>query len=98
MILRGRSRLRIMSHSPDKKIAPRALAEIIASVLEIDADGLTDDTGPAEVESWDSFRGLLLVSEIEKQFNVSFTIDEVSEVKNVGDIKRVLADRGIPYV
>ncbi len=63
---------------------------ILSKVLEIDPATITDETSPQNTPSWDSFNGLLLVTELEKGFGVKFTIDEVVAVKNVSDIKRAL--------
>lgn len=71
------------------------LKNLLSKVLGIDPKSITDETSPANVESWDSFNGLVLVSELEKQFKVKFTIDEVTSVKNVGDIKKALKKHGV---
>lgn len=71
------------------------LEKILARVLGIGENSITDDTSPETVENWDSFNALLLVSELEDEFNVKFTMDEVTLVKNVGDIKKVLTRYGI---
>jgi len=68
---------------------------ILSKVLGIDEASITDNTSPANVESWDSFNGLMLVSELEKEFNVKFTMEEVISVKCVGDIKKSLKRHGI---
>lgn len=68
----------------------KRLLEILSCVLEIDESKITDDTSPAAVPSWDSFNALLLVSELEKAFSVKFTMDEVTAVKCVKDIKEAL--------
>lgn len=71
------------------------LKNLLSKVLGIDPKSITDEISPANVESWDSFNGLVLVSELEKQFKVKFTIDEVTSVKNVGDIKKALQKHGV---
>ena len=38
-------------------------------------------------EGWDSFNGLLLATELEKEFKVKFTMEDIVSIKNVGDIK-----------
>ena len=40
--------------------------------------------------SWDSFNGFVLLDELETEFNVKFSLDEVIDVKNVADIKQHL--------
>ncbi|MBO05808.1 MAG: acyl carrier protein [Candidatus Pacebacteria bacterium] len=64
--------------------------EIIGKILNIDSTTIKDETSPENTSEWDSFNGLLLVSELEKNFNVKFDIEEIIAVKNVGDIKSIL--------
>ena len=64
--------------------------EIIARVFSIPVSQVTDESGPENVESGDSFNGLVLVDELESHFNIKFTISEITDVKNVFDIKRHL--------
>lgn len=68
---------------------------IIAKVLGIDVNSINDDTSPSTVETWDSFNALLLVTELEENYKVSFTMDEVIAVKCVRDIKNCLKKHGI---
>ena len=69
--------------------------EIIARVFSIPVSQVTDESGPENVESWDSFNGLVLVDELESHFNVKFTISEITDVKNVADIKRHLKNHNV---
>lgn len=73
----------------------KTVEEVIAQVLQIDLSDITDASSPNDIENWDSFNGLLLVAELEKTFNVSFSMDEIVVVKNVGDIKSALKRHGI---
>lgn len=73
----------------------KTVEEVIAQVLQIDLSGITDASSPNDIENWDSFNGLMLVTELEKTFNVSFSLDEIVVVKNVGDIKSALKKHGV---
>ena len=75
--------------------APERLKLILSTVLKIDPDQITPESSPENIGSWDSFNGLMLVTELEKGFNVSFTIDEVMAVKSVGDIIESLRKHGV---
>ncbi|HEY4521855.1 MAG TPA: acyl carrier protein [Candidatus Paceibacterota bacterium] len=66
------------------------LKKILSKVLKIDENSITEKTSPDTVDTWDSFNSLMLVSELENEFGVKFTIDEVVKIKNVGDIIEVL--------
>ena len=71
------------------------LYKIIAKVLSISESRISDESGPENIESWDSFNGLVLVDELESHFNVKFTISEITDVKNVADIKRHLKNHNV---
>ena len=71
------------------------LLEIISSVLEIDQTKINDATSPENTDTWDSFNALVLASELEDGFDVSFTIEEVEGVTCVLDIKKCLKNHGI---
>lgn len=73
----------------------KRLKAILSKVLGIEEDKITDDTSPDNVEAWDSFNGLMIVSELESNFNVKFTMDEVTAVKRVKDIKDALNRHGV---
>lgn len=66
------------------------LLKILSRVLDIKAEDITDGIGPDNTESWDSFNGLLLATELEKEFEVKFTMEDIVSIKNVGDIKKKL--------
>lgn len=73
----------------------KTVEEILEKVLKVSAKTISDSTKPEDVESWDSFNGLVLVTELEKNFNVEFSLDEVVSVKKVGDIKKILREHGL---
>ena len=64
--------------------------QIVAKVFAIPESEVNDQSSPENIESWDSFNGLVLVDELENHFKVKFTISEITDVKNVADIKRHL--------
>jgi|TARA_X000001036_G_C20399752_1_gene692262 acyl carrier protein len=71
------------------------LYSIIAKVMKIPIDSITDQSTPQSIPNWTSFVGYVLLNELETQFNVKFTIDEVIDVKNISDIKRHLKNHGV---
>ena len=71
------------------------IKRIIAKVFSIPESEIDDQTGPENTEKWDSFNGLMLVDELENYFKIKFTISEITDVKNVLDIKRHLKNHNI---
>ena len=68
---------------------------IVAKVFSISESEINDESSPENIESWDSFNGLVLVDELENHFKVKFTISEITNVKNVSDIKKYLTSHGV---
>ena len=73
----------------------KKLFNIISRVMEIESSELTDESSPEDIENWDSYNGLLLVDELESEFNVKFTVEEVFDVHSVADIKKYLLNHGV---
>tara|TARA_Y100000031_G_C7989208_1_gene278344 strand:- start:28 stop:255 length:228 start_codon:yes stop_codon:yes gene_type:complete len=63
------------------------LSAILSKILKIDKDEITDNMPFDKIKGWDSFNFFLLISELEKEFNVKFTIDEMIKFKSLKDIK-----------
>lgn len=46
---------------------------------------ITEETASTDIEQWDSMKHVVLISTIEKEFNVSFDIMEVIGITKFGD-------------
>ena len=71
------------------------LHNIISKVFSVPISEINDESSPETIESWDSFNGLILVDELESNFNIKFSVSEIVDVKNVKDIKRYLNNHGV---
>lgn len=60
--------------------------EIIADVFDDDSIEVDRETVAADVEGWDSLNHLQLMNEIEDEFEITFTMAEVQNFKNVGEL------------
>lgn len=54
-----------------------------------------DSLTPKDIPEWDSMNFLLFIAALEKEFNFSFSMDEVLNAKSLGDIKAVLKGKGL---
>lgn len=70
------------------------LAAIFADVFQHDAD-ITGATGPETVSSWDSLQHIALIRSLETTFSIRLSMDEIMEIRCVGDIERVLRRHGV---
>lgn len=71
------------------------LYEMISNIMNVPINTLNDQSGPENIENWDSFNGLVLVDEIENYFNVKFSLEEIIDVKTISDIKMHLKNHNV---
>lgn len=60
------------------------LSLIFQEILKRDNIVLASETTAQDVEGWNSLTNMLLISRIEKDFNVHFTFRDIVRFKNVG--------------
>ncbi len=66
------------------------LFEIVSRVMNIPIEKISDRSGPDSIPDWDSFNMFVLLDEIEKEFDVKFSLEETLEIKTVGDFSKKL--------
>ena len=71
------------------------VANVFATVLQISAAGINDDTSPDNTSQWDSISTINLVMAIEDEFGVKFSTREIVSMRTVGIVKKVLRSKGI---
>ena len=70
-------------------------AEILSKILLIDETKVTDALKRTDLESWDSMTHLILISELEQNFDITFNDDEIASITSVADIKKTLQKHNI---
>ena len=56
--------------------------------LEIDETTTADD-----IEDWDSLAQIRIASEVESAFSVKFSFAELQQMKNIGDMVRLIEEK-----
>ena len=54
---------------------------------------LTASLSANDVDNWDSLTHMILISEIENQFEVKFKLKELNKMKNVGDLVEIIESK-----
>ncbi len=75
----------------------KTVYDVVSKVMNVPITELNDNSGPETIERWDSYNGLLLVDELESEFNISFSLEEMSDTHNISDIKRHLKKHGVSF-
>lgn len=74
----------------DRDTMVEKLIAIVAAALRVPTSTLTLETGPGDLQAWDSLAQINIVSEIEAEFGVSIPIEQVGEIRHIRDFLRYL--------
>lgn len=69
------------------------LNEIFQDIFDDDSLVITETTIANDVEDWDSIEHINLIDAVEKEFGMKFKMQEVSGMKNVGEMVQIIAER-----
>ena len=69
------------------------LNEVFRNVFDDDDIIVDAGTTADDIEDWDSLEHINLVSAVEKAFGMKFRMQEVSGMKNVGEMADIIAAR-----
>ena len=73
----------------------KALREIVAKVLILEENDVNDAVSRENTESWDSLAHLMLITEVESAFGVTFSDEDIIEIKTISDLKSKLRKLGV---
>lgn len=68
----------------------RKLNEIFQDIFDDESIMVTDATTADDIEAWDSLEHINLIVAIEKCFGMKFTMGEVTNMKNVGEMADII--------
>ncbi len=60
--------------------------EAFVSVLEHENFELADETTADDVDGWESITHMMIITEVEKVFNIKFKLMDLMNMNNVGDL------------
>ena len=69
------------------------LNDIFQDVFDDDSLSVTPNTTAADIEDWDSLSHITLMAAVEDEFRMKFSMKEVVEMKNVGEMVTIIAAR-----
>ena len=69
------------------------LIKIMAKNLNLNESDINEGTLREDISEWDSMNHLILMTKIEKHFNVKFTTDEINSIKSVNDVIKLIENK-----
>lgn len=71
----------------------RTLTTIFRDVFDLSTVTLTAETTADDIPGWDSVSHVTLVVETERVFGLKFRTTEIEDLKNVGDLVRIIQNK-----
>ena len=71
------------------------LYKLVGQVLGVDAAELTEDSNAQNTPKWDSLRHIEVLFAMENAFHVRFTMPEISGLRKLGDIRKLLLAKNV---
>jgi len=62
------------------------LGRILSTVLKHDKFEINEALSATDVDGWDSLTHMLIITEVEKEFNIKFKLKELNKLQNVGSL------------
>ncbi len=74
----------------DRQSTLARVSEIVAALFNVPLEQVTEESSSKSLQRWDSLGHLMLVLELEQQFDVQFTPEQVESMTRVDKIVEVL--------
>lgn len=69
------------------------LQKIFREIFDDEKIVLTDEMTAEDIEDWDSLMHINLIHDIEAEFHIQFTTEEILEIKNVGEFIKIIGHK-----
>tara|TARA_B100000900_G_C19995341_1_gene479528 strand:- start:84 stop:311 length:228 start_codon:yes stop_codon:yes gene_type:complete len=68
----------------------KKLEQILCDVLRLKKNQLNDDLSMEKVENWDSLKHMDLITSMEDELKIKFSMDEIVIMKDIKTIKKII--------
>lgn len=66
------------------------LNEVFQDVFDDDTISVNDETTAADIEDWDSLSHITLLSAVEDEFGIEFSMGQTVKLKNIGEMVDII--------
>ncbi len=74
---------------------PEQLLTLLSGLFHVPASDLKDTMTVSDIEVWDSLKHMELVVALEQTYGIELSIDEITCMQNIQEIKRILKEKNI---
>ena len=69
--------------------------QITSETFKVNKNDIIMEMTAEDIELWDSLGQLMLISNLEKEINVVFELEEIFEIMSIRDIINILERKGV---
>ena len=62
------------------------IINLLAELLNVPADTITEETKASDIESWDSLNHVLIIGALEERLGIALPLDEAAEITTVREL------------
>ena len=66
------------------------LKAVVANILGINAEDVTDDLGPDNNGNWDSLNHMNIITAVEKEFDIAMSMSDIQGIVDFATLKAVV--------
>ena len=77
----------------DQRAVFDRLNRVFRDVFDDETIRVTPNTTADDIDDWDSLEHITLISAVEREFRMKFKMGEISSMKNVGEMARIVMER-----
>jgi acyl carrier protein len=79
--------------SMEKSDIMKKIREILISILKHSNFEISNELSAKNVEGWDSLTHMIIITEIEKAFNLKFKLKELNRLQNIGSLVELVNEK-----
>lgn len=69
------------------------LLDIFNNVFDYEGTELKDEMMSDDIEEWDSLTHLQMIMEVEQEFGIKFTAQQIKDMRNVGNLIMLIKEK-----
>ncbi len=77
----------------DKDLLKNRVVDVFVKTFKISAENYRSDLQPGQLKEWDSLGNEILLMNLEKEFDIEFSEDEILEVNTSGDLEALILSK-----
>lgn len=69
------------------------IKELVAGILGVEVETLTDDLAAGDIPEWDSLRHMMILTALEKEYGFKFCREELIDIEDLADLIALVEEK-----